>query len=209
MPPNKPILITLTNPILFLQTTVSNGRITPNHTIRQDLNITNTIDCFRTRYITISIAIHINNYWLLRVSFKDNSKSFWRPVLNPQRRGRKPRITIRRSYIIHSLIRRHRNNHPPLRWRNMETISSLRNSSNNHRGRRLRTGVFRRTPHQQSSSQQRCRQSSLKRYHDSVALGEAEGSGGPQATVSRAAVASDGTALSPGAEFKVNRHNPS
>ena len=61
MPANKPILITLTNTILFLQTTVSNGRIAPNHTIRQDVYITNTIDCFRTRYITISIAIHINN----------------------------------------------------------------------------------------------------------------------------------------------------
>ena len=158
----------------------------------------------------IAIGVHINNDFFFFMAYTQNSlKNIWRPVLNPQGSSRKTRITIRRSYIIHSLIRLHRNNHPPLRWRNMETISSLRNSSNNHRGRRLRTGVFRRTPHQQNSGQQRCRHSSLKRYHDSVALGEAEGSGGPQATVSRAAVASDGTTVSPGAEFKTNRHSPS
>ncbi len=61
MTPDKPILITLTNTILFLQIAIPNGTIAPDHTIRQDLNITNIIDRFRTRYITISIAIHINN----------------------------------------------------------------------------------------------------------------------------------------------------
>ena len=158
----------------------------------------------------IAIGVHINNDFFFFMAYTQNSlKNIWRPVLNPQRSSRKTRITIGRSYIIISFVWIHGNHNPPFRRCNMETVSPLRNSSNNHRGRRLRTGVFRRTPHQQNSGQQRCRHSSLKRHHDSVAVGEAEGSGGPQATVSRAAVASDGTTVSPGAEFKTNRHSPS